>query len=361
MAAVSCGKDQSAQLSSAGGTSGSGSGGTGVSGSSGSGSGGTGASGTSGSGSGGTGATAEDAGRDVAPDHGELDAAVDAAGCRLERSDLERQAVEQHQRWMRERVGGFSNGAISVYRGTAAARDNYASVAATSTEPLVDGVLSGSVIASLAPVPYLYGVAVSGQPHRLTVLSAAQRKMFEVGQGGDAPARGQLYPITDFPGHAGVAGATDEVLPAFAARPNPLAFRAHGEGTWGTGEHLVIDAEVSLTRVAPEAVTYADMEALIEYGTLDGFVSSGPDHVRRVNEDVSAPTCTPPGSGFAANECNYTMVYNITEFIETANIANYGARDLEVERLEFCCGHCDFYINEGACGGGYRRQCFAPE
>jgi hypothetical protein len=37
---------------------------------------------------------------------------------------------------------------------------------------------------------------------------------------------------------------------------------------------------------------------------------------------VERETRAPPGSGFAAS--HYSLAYDITEFIETANIANYG-------------------------------------
>jgi hypothetical protein len=200
-----------------------------------------------------------------------------------------------------------------------------------------------------------------GPAHRLLVVSEAQGKKFEIGQEGDGPGIGYVYIILDFRSHGGVAGATVATLPAFGSRPAPLAFQAHARGLWGDGQPLVMDAELSLTRIAAEAVTYAEMKSLTDYGALDEFIGTGAEHTRRVDDWFDETTCTPEGSGFAANECSYSVRYTLTEFVETARIANYGVRDLVFGKPEFCCYHCDLPGFDGACNAGFRRLCFPVE
>ena len=271
----------------------------------------------------------------------------DAGRCALSRSDALARIRTEREEEVEKIFGGLASGKTPVYEGTATASDNLGVMVGYQ-----DGRLTGSVRAVALPTS---DYPLQGPGHVLVIVSAAQRKWIQVAQPGDGPGIAQLGIILDFDSEGGSFATSAQSLSAFGAAPSSLAFMAHGSGTWPTGDPLVVDVQVALTRVPPEKLVYDDVLLLLHGGGLFGFEASGAEHVRPVHQVFSAPTCTPDGANFADGECFHNVLYSAVDFVEDGALANHGVRDLVVEAVSVCCTHC---MPNPDCELGSRTECF---
>jgi hypothetical protein len=250
-------------------------------------------------------------------------------------------------------VGEYAKGTTPVYRGSLSANDNMGSLGPTYK----DGhITEGNAIASLATI-----AAGSGAPtHTLTVFSPNEQRHLVLTQTADAgsggPPTSVSFVLTD-PTSGGVS-ANALGVPVLAGGPAQIALTLDANGQWGTGQPMHVTGAGNLARVAPatlafndvvhlNAGTYADQQAML------ALVPSGTDAVRTVKSELHEPTTVPSGTTFYA--CHHVTSYAIDQYVERANLTNYGVRNLKIEKAETCC--VDSPENEKDCTPA-NRTCF---
>ncbi len=165
--------------------------------------------------------------------------------------ELTEAAVAAERRALDRILGGFARGDIAVYAGRATARENLSAIGRADAR--LDGpVVAGLHTTSWGPTLTLAGTsddalielfASSVEPHAIASTGIISPG---VGAGEAARCRSCLVPLATAPPRV--------VLPRSAFR-----------GAYGTGQARVVEVEVALDRVAPEAVTLAQVRRLLSH------------------------------------------------------------------------------------------------
>jgi hypothetical protein len=248
--------------------------------------------------------------------------------------------------------GRFVNGDVFVYRGHAAAADN-----ASVLPGHQDGELEGSVIAAVYP---LQPDGAGPNTEELRVVGTSVASWFWVQTAGDSSGPGWVSAVLPIGASGGSYGTTLEPIPSLASASDPVVFSVHATGTWGDAlTPCEVDAYANLERVLPSSVTLEDLRVLeaAEGGQLAEFLPNGVYAERAVKRSVGMTACVPVGSGYLPGACSLQVEFSAIEYVNPNDLADNGARDVEILAAKVCCSHCDEMTDEH-CTSGQKSDCY---
>jgi hypothetical protein len=237
--------------------------------------------------------------------------------------------MAEQQAQLHEIVGSFVDGTKAIYDGTANAADNMGVAYGSS------GRLTGQVRLLLEPTT---------DGHDLLILSPARDKYVRLQQLAASPGTTGIFQVHEWNVTSGGYSGTTAMVPRFASPLPELEFTVHAEGQeLSPGTRFAIDVDLQATRVAPGALTFQHIVSTTRFGELADFVQRPPsnDFTRSIEDGMILASCIPPGSAFAAGECNYHVAFTLDQVV--ASDLSLRVDNLTITHSTLRCYHCDRY------------------